>query len=154
MVGTLLLAGLVSLGLSRRAGALHRETADRTSTGVVNPLSQADLAMLRALAARAASEPAPADVTEPLAAVLRGWPSSTTDHPPAEVQSLSIDSRRIALTVSVDGDPGEFLAAIHAPTGYVMEQPGIGTTSEQKSRLALTFTRSADRVGGARGSKP
>ncbi len=105
--------------------------------------------VLRAFAARAASEGIPADVTAPLAGMLRSWPVPAEGHPNAEVQSLNVDSRRIALTVSIDGDPGEFLATIRPPPGFVLEQPGIAANSERRARLALTFTRQNTPATGA-----
>lgn len=153
MAATLVVAGLLALGFSRRATMLEQLASAPTGPGTEPGISRADLNALRAFAARAATEPAPIDATGPLAAALRAWPPAAPGRPRADVQSLSVDSRRIALTVSVDGDPGEFLATLESPLGFVLEQPGI-STSDNKARLALTFTRIPAAGESRGGAKP
>jgi hypothetical protein len=160
MIGVLGVCGLLAVGFARRADAAQRHVNALTSSGTLAAITDADLAVLRALAEKAAAEPAPVDAAVTLAAVLRAWPAGGAvggagggvDSGPAEVQTLTVDSRRVALTVAVDGDPGAFLAGVRPPAGTTLEQPIIGTASGNKARVALTFTRAAP--AGPQGVRP
>lgn len=148
MAGVIALAALVAIGLSRRTAALTRSVSEPVAAAAAVQVSPAQLAALRAFAARAATEPVPLDAAAPLAALLRVWPTAGAGRRTEEVQSLAVDARRIALTVSVEGDPAEFLALVRAPEGFTLEQPGM-VASDDRTRVALTFIRT-----GSEGSTP
>lgn len=85
----------------------------------------------------------PRDVTATLAAFLRGWPARTgqlTDRP--EIQSISLDPDRLALSVVVDGDPSVLLAHLHAPEGWTLKEPRL-TSVGAATRLSLEMVASS-----------
>lgn len=90
----------------------------------------------RVEARRAADRPA--DVSSLLAAFLRSWPlelGSDASIAP-EIQSISLNERRMALSVLVNGDPSRLLERLKAPYGWTLNEPRL-TSVGDAIRLSL-----------------
>ena len=90
----------------------------------------------RVEARRAADRPA--DVSSVLAAFLRSWPLELGSDASAapEIQSISLNERRMALSVLVNGDPSHLLERLNAPDGWTLNEPRL-TSVGDATRLSL-----------------
>jgi hypothetical protein len=151
--GAVLLCGLLlAVGLHRRASqwrdlagsastAAEQLAITAGSTGRPVDLST-EAARLRGTREALAKPAPPPDASLSLAAVLRAWPSIA----PSKPQSISVNPTAIAVSVSIEGDPGAFLRAFTPPAGWAMDEPRLNT-ADKVTRLALQLRP----VGGAEG---
>jgi hypothetical protein len=142
-------AGLVSVGLVRRADQLTRlsgDTRQQASSVLLAATGSADPALLQREIARvqdlaAVKQPyAPTDGATTLAALLRAWPDGVE----CEISAVSVGPSAVSMTVSVTGDSRTILDAIKPPRGWTLEEPRLSTTG-QRTRVVLRFKR---RAGG------
>lgn len=131
---TLMAAALCIAGVERRA-KIWREESRSLKTMVRDTLSSVspdwtadDLAM--ALSDQKLAAPAsprlPEDAAVVLAGVLEGWPTKV----PARVQSMSASSQNASVSVLISGDAAAFIAAIHPPGGWKLEEPRLVNINE------------------------
>jgi hypothetical protein len=150
--GVCAVALLAALGLARRAAVWDRAARDadaRAGLAAASIDPRATLADLPFLAeeARAQQQSTAAlgriePVAPVLADLLSRWPASS---PPS---TLSVDPRAILATVLVEGDPGEFLAQLKAPAGWVVREPRLGTLAEG-TQITIVMERAGPPAGGA-----
>jgi len=135
---------LIAIGLSRRAES-DRGVAHAASDARAELLSEAGIPAgelkrrvgeARALEASRAS--APRDVTADLASLLRLWPD-TSD---ASVESVSFSDGRVLASVSLDSDPGAFLADFTLPPGWRLQEPRLNS-SRGLTRMSLELREEA-----------
>ncbi len=139
MAITVVVGGLVTLGLARRAARCVEEAgAARTLANAVvqrvlpNPdpawaerSLDAELVSLRTRAkASDLAVPSP-DAALHLAQLLTAWPAQV----PCKPQSLSVTPTSMMASVSIEGDPSGFLKAIRAPAGWTLGEPRINSAS-------------------------
>ncbi len=156
-IGVLVAAGvLVSIGLGRRAahaaevGRAARAQADVIAAEMLpghdpawaERMLEDELAGLRARAGASALTGAPPDAALRLAGLLRAWPSV-----PSRPQSLSVTPGAVMASVSLEGDPAEFLRALKPPPGWTLEEPRMNSASGI-TRVSLRFAPAADIVKG------
>jgi hypothetical protein len=93
----------------------------------------------------------PVDLSEIAAHLLRHWPVGTA--PAHEIQSISLNERRLTLSVMVEGDPSPLLAALKPPNGWILNEPRLFNVGAA-TRLSLELT--PDQANGApdRSSSP
>lgn len=133
VVGLVALASvaLVSVGLERRTSAWSgfaedaRETRREVLETVVPGASPSTLVFqierMRAEAEASKGVRPPIDASLHLASLLRAWPSVAAATP----QSISVTEDAMNLSVAVEGDPAEFLAAFSPPDGWVADDPRL-----------------------------
>jgi len=130
LAATLLIcSAFIALGLHRRAATdlrSARDFADARSTLLTESGIPAEDLTRRAEQARAieaSRASAPRDITADLAALLRVWPD-TSD---ATVETISFADGRVLASVSLDSDPGTFLAAFTPPPGWKLQEPRLNS---------------------------
>ncbi len=129
MAAALTVAALVSLGFTRRAHywnelATRNDAAASALARVMVPGATdlgGELARVRASSGTAAVH-APAAAPR-LAGLLAAWPAKSSCKP----LSLAVDPDSIAISLTVEGGPSEFLNAFHAPDGWMMDEPRVNT---------------------------
>jgi hypothetical protein len=130
-VAVALCAGLIALGLSRRAEAARRAAVEFGSAAdrlAFDAVGATDTRLLREQADAAEAHQRvwrelkmPQDRSGPLAAFLAGWPSGIEAVP----QSVSFRQDAAAASVTLPGDAVAFLRAIQAPSGWLLEEPRV-----------------------------
>ncbi len=154
------LALAIGVGLLRRSQAWQSHAADlRTArtqaienalpgltvmnSGMEMELSSEIERLQRALNARSGAE-RPTDVSGTLAAILRSWPVDLeTSH---EVQSVTINAGRVAISVLVEGDPTSLIERLPAPVGWHLKEPRL-TQVGSSTRLSIELVPVAQATG-------
>lgn len=139
---------LLTIGLTRRAEHA-RATLAQARTQIVSHLNAhgyredqllkltTELDTLRRIAGVDLTSRRSPDAAASLAAVLAGWPTPTPTPTPtsaaveARPQSLTIGPEGAAIGVLIPGDPAPFLAAMHPPEGWTLEQPQLTRIGDQ-----------------------
>jgi hypothetical protein len=121
-------AALVAVGLGRRAehwdniaGAARDarlQLAARAAPGVAPERLAIEVARLRAAAA---GGPAPRDAALTLTSLLDAWPNAAAATP----QSIVVGDSGVSVSVSVEGEPSAFLAALQPPEGWTLDDPRL-----------------------------
>jgi hypothetical protein len=93
----------------------------------------------------------PVDLSEIVAHLLRHWPVGTA--PAHEIQSISLNERRLTLSVMVEGDPSPLLAALKPPAGWSLNEPRLFSVGAA-TRLSLELTPDPANGGPDRSSSP
>ncbi len=109
-----------------------------------------ELAQRRASARASGALATPPDAGVTLAQLLAAWPADVPSKPqsivitPSGVRSLSSASvvQSVAVSVSVEGDPADFLRAFRTPAGWTMDEPRLNTAGAI-TRLSLTLRPSS-----------
>ncbi len=132
----LLCAGLVTLGLVRRAAhydevaSIARATAATAATATLHDPSShfalREMQTVRDNLKRAAGVAPPADAAPALAALLAAWPADV----PSTPQTITATADELSVSVAVAGDPAAFLAAMEPPMGWTMDQPRLNAAGE------------------------
>lgn len=148
----LALTTFVSVGLHRRAessnrigeaAVLHTRTLLTTAAGDAPSHDrmglQRELARTKALRAVMHDPQANTNAIPALLSTLKMWPASTSATP----QTLSIASSgggeyTATLSVSVEGDPADFLRRLTPPEGWTLEEPRLNA-SRDVTRVVLTL---------------
>lgn len=137
-------------GWSRDAAALRQERLEAVQAALPG-LGESDLRaeverLERLVQARDGSEQ-PTDISGTLAAFLRSWPTNVRGaSAPPDVQSITINSTRLALSVLVEGDPSPFLDQLRAPEGWLLTEPrltSLGPTTRLSLELAPRLSKEA-----------
>jgi hypothetical protein len=159
LLWTLLVVAL-GAGLFRRSQAWQSHAADlRTArtqaienalpglpvmnSGMEMELSSEIERLQRALAARSDAD-RPTDVSDTLAAVLRSWPVDVET--PHEVQSVTLNAGRVAISVIVEGDPTTLIERLPAPVGWHLKEPRL-TQVGSSTRLSIELVPVAQATG-------
>ncbi|MBX3360294.1 MAG: hypothetical protein KF912_10410 [Phycisphaeraceae bacterium] len=154
------LALATGVGLFRRSQAWQSHAADlRTArtqaienalpgltvmnSGMEMELSSEIERTQRALNARSGAE-RPTDVSGTLAAILRSWPVDIET--PHEVQSVTLNAGRVAISVLVAGDPTSLIERLPAPVGWHLKEPRL-TQVGSSTRLSIELVPVAQATG-------
>jgi hypothetical protein len=157
------LAILAGLGLHRRATtwaseaetfrSMHAEslttvlaTSDATSLDL-----EYELETLNQMVQSRREAHQPVDLSEITAHLLRHWPVGT--EPAHEIQSISLNERRLTLSVMVEGDPSPLLAALKPPDGWTLNEPRLFNVGAS-TRLSLELTPDQANSAPNRSSSP
>lgn len=155
-----LLVLAIGVGLFRRTQAWQSHAADlRTArtqaienalpgltvmnSGMEMELSSEIERLQRALNARSGAE-RPTDVSGTLAAILRSWPVDIET--PHEVQSVTLNVGRVAISVLVEGDPTSLIERLPAPVGWHLKEPRL-TQVGSSTRLSIELVPVAQATG-------
>lgn len=145
MATVLLLAGLITVGLVRRATVWDTAAADASAAlGSIQPdiapevLAQ-EVARLERLRASSERIRPPADAAVTLASLLRTWPASVPSRP----QTLAVTESGVSVSVALDGDATAFLKAMTPPAGWTMDEPRLNA-ADKITRLTLQMRPSRE----------
>ncbi len=154
MAAVLAAAGLLSAGLHRRAehAASLADAVDAQSASLLSHAAESgvtdqrtlerELAQARALRTAMRDPQATADAIPALLSVLRSWPTSASATP----QTLGVSGANggeATLSVSVEGDPAEFLRQLTPPDGWTLDEPRLNA-SGSVTRVVLTLRRAKE----------
>ncbi len=152
----LLAALIATAGLLRRS-AHWKQVTEESRTAAADLLSRAvtngderalerELIQRRAAARASGALAAPPDAGLTLAQLLTAWPADV----PSKPQSIAITpsgtgssisgstSQSVAVSVSVEGNPADFLNVFRTPIGWTMDEPRLNTAGSI-TRLSLTL---------------
>jgi len=152
----LVCAGLVSLGLLRRADSYRELTAGALQTGTAihaRPANvEADVARLTLVRDAVSKAHLPPDAALTLAAILRTWPMQTRCIP----QSVTITPNSVAISVTTaEEDSTPFFKALTAPPGWKLEEPRMNSMSGPSgSRQTRIMVELRPLAGPARKGRP
>ena len=149
-LAVLAIAGLLAAGWARRAatyGRAESEARGRIAELLLahapghDPLTaelaiRSDLARARRAAEASGWVAPPPDAALWLQDLLLAWPAAVPSRP----ESISITPAAILASVTVEGDPSAFLAALRAPPAWTLEEPRMNAAGGL-TRLSLSLTR-------------
>lgn len=155
MAAVLAAAGLLGIGLNRRAehaealAIAAKSHAATLLTQLTNGSPAKDreglqrtLAYTRALRTAMHDPEATTNAMPALVSALKTWPLSATATP----QSLGVsgnDGGLATISVSVEGDPAEFLHHVTPPEGWTLDEPRLNA-SGSVTRVVLTLRPAKD----------
>ncbi len=141
-------------GVTEESRAAFAELIARAAPNGDEHALERELAQRRASARASGALATPPDAGVTLAQLLAAWPADVPSKPqsivitPSGVRSSSSASagQSVAVSVSVEGDPADFLKAFRTPVGWTMDEPRLNTAGSI-TRLSLMLHPSGKAAG-------